>query len=460
MSKPHRFTSAASLVALASVIAGCAVPQNRIATSGGKAKGEIGLATRALAALESNDLSTAVSFAERAVEANPADAAVRALLGNAYFAAGRFASAEAAYKDALAIAPEQSPLILKLALVEIGQGKHAEAIGLLESNRDRLDPADFGLALTLAGRAADAIPVLETAARIPNADGRVRQNLALAYAFAGDWERSRLVASQDVPAGQLDARMQQWIQLAKPSKASDQVAALTGITPAAADPGQPVRLALKLPEARMAQAAPEPQPLFVEATSIPAHAAPAPAPQFAEAVPLPPPSPPPPPPPPPVAEPELVSEPPVQVPAPSAIAAMAAAAPEAPAAFVALAPRAKAPKPAKVHRASVTAKLPPARTAVARTGKSKAVVQLGAYRSPQHVTVAWNTLTARYPALRSYLPLRARFDSPKGTFYRLSIQGFGSQQEAIARCRLLKSRGGNCFVRNVAGDAPIQIASR
>ena len=267
-----------------------------------------------------------------------------------------------------------------------------------------------------------------------------------------------MVASQDVPAGQLDARMQQWIQLAKPSKTSDQVAALTGITPAASDPGQPTRLALRPAETQMAQAAPvqAPQPAFAEAAPPPPAIEYAPAPQFAEAAPQTPayvevaPAP----------EPAPAVADPAPVPSPSTIAAMAAAAPEAPAAFAALAPKAKAPKPAKLHRASVTTKLPPVRNATLRTGKSKAVVQLGAYRSPQHVAAAWNTLTQRYPALRSYLPLRARFDSPKGTFYRLSIQGFGSQQEAIARCRLLKSRGGNCFVRNVAGDSPIQIASR
>ena len=461
MSKPIRFTSAASLVALATVIAGCAAPQNGIATSSGKAKDEIGLATRALAALNASDFANAVSLAERAVENTPDNAGVRVLLGNAYFGAGRFASAEAAYKDVLALNPGQPAVVLKLALVEIGQGKHAQAIDLLESNRAQLDPADFGLALALAGRAADAVPVLERAARVPNADSRVRQNLALAYAFAGDWERARMVASQDVPAGQLDARLQQWMQLAKPDKTSDQVAALTGVTPAVSDPGQPTRLALvRQPETQMAEAAPAPQPAYAEhapavaiAEPVPAPpiAEPIPAPQFAEAAPLPPlPAPEPAP---------IADEAPVPVPPPSIIARMAAAAAEAPAAIAALVPKAEAPK-AKLSRASVTAKLPPARNAVLRSGKSKAVVQLGAYRSPQHVTTAWNTLTQRYPALRSHLPLRARFDSPKGTYYRLSIQGFDSQQEAISHCKLLKSRGGNCFVRNAAGDAPIQIASR
>jgi hypothetical protein len=86
-------------------------------------------------------------------------------------------------------------------------------------------------------------------------------------------------------------------------------------------------------------------------------------------------------------------------------------------------------------------------------------MQIGSYRSPEQVTAGWNRLTQRFPALRGYLPMRARFDSPKGTFWRLSIQGFGDQREAIARCQLLKSNGGNCFVRGVAGDAPVQLAS-
>ena len=465
MSMPFRLASTASLVALASMIAGCAAPQDRVAT-GGKANSEIGLATRALAALTSNDIPMAIDFAERAVESTPGDAGFRALLGNAYFAGGRFASAEGAYKDSLSIDPGQPQLVLKLALVEIGQGKNSEALGLLESNRNHLDPADFGLAVTLAGRAPDAIPVLEAAARVPNADGRVRQNLALAYAFAGDWEQARLIAGQDVPADQLDARIQQWMLLAKPSKTSDQVAALTGVTPAIVDPGQPIRLALRQPETRMAEAAAAPVPQFAYAEPAPApqyvpvapapqiaEPAQAPQPQFAEA------APPPPPPTLAVESAPVVAQAPAPVPPPSVIAMMASAAPEAPAAFAAIASKVDAPKP-KVSKASFTAKLPPVRNATLRMGKSNAVVQLGAYGSRARVAAAWDMLTKRYPALRGHVPVTARFDSPRGTVYRLSIKGFDSQRAAIARCNQLKSRGGNCFVRNVAGDAPIQLASR
>ncbi len=89
-----------------------------------------------------------------------------------------------------------------------------------------------------------------------------------------------------------------------------------------------------------------------------------------------------------------------------------------------------------------------------------AVVQLGAYRSRERVGAAWAAITKRYPALRAYAPMTARFNSPKGVVYRLAIKGFGSQQEAINRCGLLKSRGGACFVRSVAGDVPVQMASR
>ena len=56
--------------------------------------------------------------------------------------------------------------------------------------------------------------------------------------------------------------------------------------------------------------------------------------------------------------------------------------------------------------------------------------------------------------------MSARFASTKGTFYRLSVQGFGSVNEASALCSSLRRAGGSCFVRNVAGDAPVQIASR
>ena len=314
----------------------------------------------------------------------------------------------------------------------------------LDAARDYLDPSDYGLALALAGQPAAAVSVLEQAARQVGADARVRQNLALAHALVGDWTAARTIAGQDLPADQVDARIEQWMTFAKPARASDQVAALTGVTPAAADPGQPVRLALAPQAPRTAAAEPvfvapvaEPEPVLVAE-------APAPAPvEYAAA---------------PVSEPVMVAA----APEPIAIAApVAAAAPKAQPKRAAV--KAAAPKPALSPRAaSFSDSRAIARKAAfpkAARGNSKAVVQLGAYAQRSFVGVAWGNFAKKYPALRGYNPATARFESAKGTVYRLSVQGFASDAAAREFCSALKSAGGNCFVRNVAGDAPVRLAS-
>ncbi|HYX46913.1 MAG TPA: tetratricopeptide repeat protein [Sphingomicrobium sp.] len=454
MMKPHRFGSAASAFVLSTMLLGCAAPQEKTGF-GGRTGDNVGLATRALMALNSNDTATAIDFAERAVEKTPDDAGFRAILGNAYFKAGRFESAEAAYKDSLTIYSNQPQVILKLALVETALGKKDEAVAFLQAGRQVLDPSNYGLALALAGRPSDAIPVLEAAARQPGADATVRQNLALAHGLAGDWTEARTIAAQDVTADKLDGRMQQWMLLASPKKPSDQVAALVGVTPSPTDRGEPVRLALRksdtmvaqsapakpAPRAAVAQAPAAPAPKFVQAVAAPAMApqaipavAPAPSLPTAEVRPV-------------IAEAPLPT--PVAMIAAAAREVSTAAATEVSAVVKSFMPK-KAPtvRPAKPHRA-----------APRPVGPGDAVMQIASYRSPQQVNAGWNHLTQRYPALRAYLPLRARFDSPNGTYWRLSIQGFSNQREAIARCQELKNRGGKCFVRSFAGDKPVEIAS-
>lgn len=415
-----------------------------------KGKANMAYGLRAQMALSEGDFSSAVGLAESAVEASPQDAAIRGLLGNAYFGAGRFASAEGAYGDSLSLAPNQPAIILKRALVQIAQGKNEEAVALLQATQGMVDPADYGLALALAGHAADAVQILDTAARANGADSRVRQNLALALGLSGDWQNAKIVAAQDVSPDQVDARIQQWMAFAKPVHASDQVAALIGVTPAVGDPGQPVRLALNPQQGstRVAEAAPQPTPAqTAEAAPVPNapfYSVPVsqPAPAVAEVAP--------PPPPPPIA-PEVQEN-------REAIAAAAAMSPEAPAAFAAMASNfAPKAKPAKAKKAAT-----PVRPAAAQlaSGKSKAVVQLGAYSSEARVSAAWAQLSKKYPGLRQYSPMVARFDGPKGTVWRLSIRGFDSQSEALSRCSTLRGNGGSCFVRSTAGDSPVQFASR
>jgi outer membrane biosynthesis protein TonB len=289
--------------------------------------------------------------------------------------------------------------------------------------------------MALAGRPADAIQVLETAARAPDADARVRQNLALAFALNGDWTNARAVAAQDVPADQLDARIQQWMQLASPGNQSTAVASLIGVTPAAVDPGQPVQLALRKTDSQMAQVAPVPAPAPT----------PAPQPQVAEVVPPPPPAP------------IEVAE---AAPQSTAISEPAPAPEPVPYVNVARkSPKAVAAKPVKSANAPPPAKRAQVRTASVKRGGSTAVVQLGAYGNANSVLVAWNTKARKFRSLQAYTPMSARFASPKGTFYRLSVKGFGSVNEALALCTSLRRSGGSCFVRNVAGDAPVNIAS-
>ena len=445
MNQPLRTSSALSLIVLSSMIAGCAGPQTRVAASTPadvKADSDVGLGLRAVAALNANNVPAAIDFAERAVAKTPGDAQVRALLGNAYFAGGRFQSAEAAFRDSMTLDPNQQQVVLKFALVEIALGKNDQAAAFLNSHRNALDASDYGLALALAGRTSQAIAILDPAARQPGADATVRQNLALAHALAGEWDEAKIIAAQDVAPAQLDGRIQQWMKLAKPAHAADQVASLVGVTPAAVDAGQPVQLALG--------AAPAAQPVQVAAATPAAPQlkvfmrpnVPAPAP----------------------AKPAMVA---AVAPKPAQAPVIHAAAPAPPPASVSLATlAATAVSEAKAVLASVMPSSPapvarpaaPRRPAAVRpVGKFPAVVQLGAYGSPQRVLTAWNSSAHKFAGLKNYAPMSAKFASPKGTFYRLSVRGFNNLGEANALCSSLRRQGGSCFVRNVAGDT--QLAS-
>ncbi|MGI8931813.1 MAG: tetratricopeptide repeat protein [Sphingomicrobium sp.] len=451
MTNPNRLgakLAAASLIALA---AGCAAPGTSGPRSasifGGKVDtANIGLATKAQLALASNDIATAIPLAERAVERSPNDAGFRALLGNCYLAAGRFASAEAAYRDSLSLVANQPQLILKLALVQTAQGKSTDAIRLLAEAQSVIDPADLGLALALAGDSQSALQVLDPAARTVGADSRTRQNLALAHALAGNWEQARLIAAQDIPAGEVDARITQWMALAKPTRVSDQVAAFIGVQPAAGDPGQPVRLAFNKADTNTRQAAAEPAPAPVPVAEPVAIAAVESAPE-------------------PVA---IAAVEPVLAPAAGPAASVtidlppvshAAPAPVRVAASPIRQPR-PALSPAAVRLSNSVASLRRNASMPVRNGASRAVVQLGAYKSSNSVAIAWNKVAGKHAKLRSYTPVSARFAGAKGTVYRLSVRGFASESEALGLCNGLKRAGSNCFVRAVSGDAPVRFAAR
>ncbi len=397
-------------------------------------------ATKLLASAKA-DKANAVRWAETAVARSPNDANLRFLLGRAYLANGRLRGAETSFADALALNPSNGRAALNLALMKAARGAYQDAISLIEENRDQLDAADYGLALALSGDVSGGVAALEASARAPGAGARVRQNLALSYALANRWSEARRVASQDLAPELVNDRLASWAQMAHPRAAWDQVAGVLGIQPVA-DAGQPAQLALNVSPV----AAPE-------ALAAAPHAAPV--------------------------EPVRVAEASVEA-APVVVAAAAPVAPAAPAPVFDVPREIAQPLPAKpvasaplikavsapVKQAVVPAKRPtamaePASRPVVRAVESgKFVVQLGAYDNASVAQTAWNRHTGKLAELAGYQPVSARVKVKAGSFYRLSVSGFTTRKAAGLVCARVKAAGGQCFVRSVAGDTPIQWARR
>ena len=369
----------------------------------------------ALAAVARQDFAEAVRLAETAVALVPRNAGYRATLAEFYLKSGRFDSAATAYRDALRLNPQDSRSRLSLALTEIGLGENVAALATLGSADGRIASADLGLALALAGDRQGAIRLLSTAARQNGATGRVRQNLALAHALAGDWMQARTIAAQDVGTDELDARMAFWALFAAPKQSYDQVATLLGVQPVA-DAGQPARLALieVPPEAAPAKAAEVIMP------SAPAYVAPQAA----------------------------------TVAATVDDARPVAAAPVI-AATLAGIQRVLPPQMAR----AVTRTIRAAASAPASL-KGRYVVQIGAFSDTESVERAWNDSVGKLDRLADYAPASTRFTVGRGTLTRLSVGGFATRLHATDLCDSLRRAGGNCFVRAMAGDAPVRWASR
>jgi Flp pilus assembly protein TadD len=389
---------------------------------------------RARARSQTGDIVGAVALAEQAVELSPRDAGYRLQLADLYLKTGRFQSAEATYGDVLTLDPGNPRASLAIALASIATGRNDAAVERLETIAETAPPSDVGLAFALAGQPQRAIELLEPAARASGADGRLRQNLALAYALAGDWEKAKTTAAQDVSPAELQRRLSQWAALARPSAQSERVAAILGVRAAPSDLGQPVRLALAPPAGQAyaaAEPAPEPAPVAAAALApvrsaeaeipawVPAAQAPAAPreetrPVYADAVQ------------------SLVAPQPAVMPAPK------------------LAPVRHFDRPVRLASASATQAAAPGRFAV----------QLGAFSSAAGVERAWAKAYRRY-GFESHTPLSTTYSvAGRPTLHRLSVAGFASRGEADRTCRLVRAKGGVCFVRAVAGDAPVQWAGR
>ncbi|MBB3692294.1 tetratricopeptide repeat protein [Sphingomonas sp. BK580] len=255
---------ALSLALLGVGLAEVVVPASATSDGGVRTADAAKYAERARQALAQQRWNRAVRDSEVAVADAPADGEHRRLLGVAYLRAGRFVSAARAFEDALTLRGDDHAAALDLALAQVALGRWDRARATLAAHAGGIAASDHGLALALAGDLPGALQVLMPAVRRAEADAKTRQNLALTLALAGQWPQARALAAYDLPADAVDRRLAAWAALAQPRAASDQVAALLGITPVS-DPGLPLALALVAPvpaAAPVAVAAPPP-PAFV-----------------------------------------------------------------------------------------------------------------------------------------------------------------------------------------------------
>lgn len=431
-SRNHRIVRLAMTTAIASAtLAAC---------TGGSAPTAQMSAAKAEAALEKGRGDVAVKHAEAAALATPRDAGARVLLGNAYLEAGRFQSAAQAFQDAITLGDTSPRTGISLALARIGMGDQDGALSTLNEWESSLDPADFGLAIALAGDPQRGIYVLSDALRSGQNTPKVRQNLAYAYALAGQWREARLMVAEDVPANDVGARMAEWGAIAHPGYFQIRVAKLLGVD-VAPDSGQAEMLALSnhpdvpMMAAETASAMPSD---FAIAGELPAighgdvpldegEALQADAGLTGGTIRF-------------VSNEVVQAIPPRSMPTPHSRSTTLAK--------VAPAPRKRTEEPGFVF------------------AKGDYIVQLGSYYSMSDAQAAWKMFQKKYPQLREAERHITKARVNGKMYYRVAAAGF-ARTSAQSMCANVKGKGGGCLAyassRPLPGaldGKPIRVASR
>jgi Flp pilus assembly protein TadD len=407
--------------------------------------------SNAQVALQKGQTDKAIAHAEAAVLAEPRNPGFRALLGAAYMEAGRFQSAATSFGDALDLGNEDPRTVLSFALAKTALGEGKAAVQVLDDYAKLIDPADLGLAYALAGQPERGVHVLINAVRASEeATPKLRQNLAYTYALAGNWRAARVMAAEDVPADQLDARLTDWATMSAPEHFQQRVAAMLQVTPRM-DGGQPQQLALaNFPsqDVMVAEAAAQGDvPVMAEAAPV----APAAAPQMAVASPRP-----------------SFDE---------AFATPVAAAPASAAGIRFVSTPVVQQLPARAERAAPRAGTRVAASSQRRmTGTLAApvtsdksanthLVQLGAYDSKIEAQRGWTVLKGKFPQLKDHDVIITEAVVNGRTFWRVAAAGFGATS-ARSMCGTVKSAGRGCFAYAASSppagavDRGVRLASR
>jgi len=402
------FTLCSAMVA--ALLAGCS-GQPSIASTGAAPSAQASAAGQGEGVAE-----RAIARAEARVAKSPDNASARADLAQLYLAAGRFTSSTTTFEDAVSLGDNSPRTGLSLALAYVGSGRSEEALGVLARWRDQIPAGDFGLAVALAGQPAQGVAILSDALRGGENNPKVRQNLAYAYALDGRWGEARIIASQDVPADQLDARLGEWASHGRPDQSRARVAGLLG-TPMPADAGQPAALALN-------GSAHAPLMAMAEAPVAPAPVEELPAVATGESF-------------------WGTSEAQPAAPMPMLAAAPAPAAPV----------KVSAPKPARtsIERAFQ----PPARAEQPRGAGH--VVQLGSFRTMEGAKRAWGIYQRRDPGLRDHTMRITEAQVQGQRYFRVAAVGF-DRGAAQTLCSTVKQRGGACLAYAEGRQLPGLVA--
>ncbi len=376
-------------------------------------------AKKAEQALTKGKHDRALGFAELAVAADLENRDYRGVLARVYMAKGRFASAERTLMDVMELGQVDPRTVISLALARIAQGNVDSAVMLLDAYRSILPVSDYGLTLALAGRSADAIDILTDAVRADSATSRTRQNLALAYALGGRWRDARVMASQDMAQDNVNARIAEWAQFARPGAHMLRVAGLLKVRPDMSDTGQPVALALN-------RTAPEG---LAQAELAPVGAAPSV----------------------PVAELDAIGPAPT-----SESAGFAAVGPAIQMAdSTVTVPVFEAPLIKASQGPTKTEVVAPRPVAISGSH----LVQLGAFSSTVNAEAAWSKYAKRFGILHGFESVRSTVTVNGKKLIRLAAMGFGNAATAHAACSQIKVQGGTCFVRSSGGPQPLRMAN-
>ena len=406
-------------------------------------------AAKAQLALQNGKAGKAVRHAEAAVLAAPRVAETRVLLGNAYLEDGRFRSAATAFADAVELGDASSRTVISLALAQIANGNRIAAIETLERWETAIDPVDLGLALALAGEPERGVHVLGNAIRGGQNNAKARQNLAYSYAMAGQWREARLMAAQDIAAGELGERMAEWGALAHPANSRLRVAQLLGVE-ISTDTGQPAMLALSnhptigdlAAEALAAAAA---SPSFVPASELPPLSSGEPAALNASGSA--------------VASSRLAD-------AGTIVGGTLFVRGEVVQPLPAAATRQSAPSrtaSAAIRRADSSAPAPRPQFAL---GKGDYSIQLGSYFTLADAQAAWARFQRDYSELRDAERTITKARVKGKIYYRVAATGY-AHSSARAICSSVKGRGGGCFayasgspLPGALGGGNVRVAAR